>query len=162
MDTFYFEEDLVDQKNPTINNLRFNDTIFFKQKIFKKRKISNHRYTRLKIQKGSLDFLEGARGCHLKNSRGLYDFLHFYLQFIFPKLPSRQGTKSCPRHPPVIMYVKAESPRLKLKAKASIWLVLFPLRSMNTVNERPFFLYVKHVRRKSYLWMFWIHFFRDA
>jgi hypothetical protein len=36
MDTFYFEEYLVDQKNPTINNLRFNDTIFFKQKIFKK------------------------------------------------------------------------------------------------------------------------------
>jgi hypothetical protein len=67
-DKFYFGEDLVDQKNPTINNLRFNDTIFFKQKIFKKWKISNHRYTRLKIQKGSLDFLEGARGCHLKNT----------------------------------------------------------------------------------------------
>ncbi len=33
---------------------------FFKQKLFDKWKISNHRCTRLKIQKGSLDFLEGA------------------------------------------------------------------------------------------------------
>jgi hypothetical protein len=50
------------------------------------------------------------------------------------------------------IYAKAESLRLNLKAKASIWLVSRHLRSLNTVNER--LLYQKHVYRKSNLWMF--------
>ena len=89
--------------------------------------------------KGQLRFFGGGQGLPFKKQQGVIRLFAFLFTIFFPKLPSRQGTKSYPRHPPVIMYAKAESPRLKLKAKASIWLVLFPLRSLNTVNERPFF-----------------------
>jgi hypothetical protein len=58
------------------------------------------------------------------------------------------------------IYAKAESPRLNLKAKASIWLVSHHLRSPGTVNERLH--YEKHVYRKNSLCMFWIHFIWDA
>ncbi len=86
--------------------------------------------------KGQLRFFGGGWGRpFLKKQQGVTRLFFIFINFFFENCHGGWGNKVIPTSSPCFN-AKAECPRLNLKAKASIWLVSHPLRSLNTVNER--------------------------